>query len=71
MAIPVAMTERSTSLMIADIFGFGRAGVPGWRWPLPGSRPIGQRQFGNSRPETDEDYRRRMKMNCSAAVTVC
>jgi len=44
--------------------------VPGWRWPLPGLRPNelkdGFKKF--ERPETEEDYRHRMKMNVLGLV---
>jgi hypothetical protein len=70
------MTERSTeSNDRGRVIRFRpRGGVPGWRWPLRGSRPPNWPggEFGKfDQPETDADYRHRMKMNLlGLAVTV-
>ena len=48
-----------------------RRGAPAWRWPLAGLRPGQDREQGFPKfdpPETDADYRHRMKMNVLGLV---
>jgi hypothetical protein len=67
--IPIVTSERSTdSPDRGQVIRFRpRGGAPvSWRWPVPGTQ---QRNWADQnfakyeQPETDEDYRHRMKMN--------
>jgi hypothetical protein len=74
--IAIVTSERSTgSSDRGQVIRFRpRGGAPvGWRWPLPGSRPDwSDKDFAKyEQPETEADYRHRMKMNLlGLAVTI-